>query len=168
MLLHSVAHGYGHLQHYVAQGFYACATFRSMDSDWTKWRRRIKDIKTDAKLKDADIAAGIEQLRSDGKPVARATVNSWLNKREPNLKDFFDMCVAMGADPGHVLFEQPIVRHLVPEKSLARKIAASSPSAEPGHRAFQNTLHKEAQENKRRQEFKRKRARLRGRVTVKL
>lgn len=120
-----------------------------MNADWTKWRQRIKDIKTDAKLKDADIAAGIAELRNDGKEVARATVNSWLNKREPNLKDFFDMCIAMGADPGHVLFETPVVRGLVPEKSLARKIASASPTAEPGHKDLMKRLHAKSREFKR-------------------
>ena len=88
---------------------------------WKGWRRRAKDWKKDNRLDDADIAAKLGVIIS--RPVERSTVNSWLNKREPNLSDFMALCEAMAADPGFILFEQALlkVRKFKQKKSKLRR-----------------------------------------------
>lgn len=139
-----------------------------MDSDiWRGWRERAKLYKDDHDLNDATLAAEITAMREDRglgeKKVERGTVNSWLNKREPNLADFMDLCAAMGADPGHILFESPVLRELVPQNSRAREVTSASPTATPGHGSFMKRL-KNASKSR---EFKKKRQRLRRGVLVK-
>lgn len=110
---------------------------------WKSWRKRAKEWKADNDYDDADIAEAVG--------VARATVNSWLNKREPNLSDFIALCEAMGADPGLILFGQAVLRDAVPEESEARGALTASPTATPGHKRFVTKL----------QKFKQKRRKLR-------
>lgn len=166
MLLHSVAHDSREMQRIVARERSRFGTLRIIMADWRQWRARLKDIKRDSNLKDADIAANIEAARIDaGIPekkarLARGTVNSWLNKREPNLSDFFELCEAMGADPGHVLFEQPVIRGALSAESIARRVVSASPTAEPGYGAFQEKLRHKSRE------FKKKRTKLRRVVKV--
>lgn len=63
---------------------------------WQQWRHRAKQWKKDHQITDEALAAAIGRRR--------ATINSWFNKREPNLSDFMALCLAMGADPDHILF----------------------------------------------------------------
>lgn len=116
-----------------------------MDS-WHNWRKRAKDWKKDHELTDADIAAQLSEKRS--------TVNSWLNKRDLNLADFMALCAAMGADPGHILFEVPVLRKSVKESSEAQQVLKSSPSAHPGHSDLMKKM----------RAFKKHKTRLRRRV----
>ena len=99
---------------------------------WQGWRKRFKEWKQDNKISDADIA--------DAMGVERPTVNSWLNKREPNLSDFMGLCAATGADPGLILFGQAILRDAVPTESAAHRAMVASPTATPGHKQFVSKL----------------------------
>lgn len=94
-MLRMVAHDSPRLQHLVAHRLSRLATVRGMRG-WMEWRQRAKGWKADKGLSDADIAAKLG--------VERGTVNSWLNKREPNLSDFMYFCEAMGADAKEILF----------------------------------------------------------------
>jgi len=94
-VLRSVAHESATLQHRVAPVSFYSATLGRMGS-WKAWRQRAKDWKRDRRISDADIAQAVG--------VERGTVNSWLNKREPNLSDFMALCEAMKADPAIILF----------------------------------------------------------------
>lgn len=80
--------------------------------NWKDWRRRAKEWKADHEIDDAYISASVGKKR--------ATINSWLNKREPNLADFMALCEAMGADPGLILFGHPVLGDAVPATSQAR------------------------------------------------
>jgi hypothetical protein len=114
-VLRKVAHINSGVQHPVAQMFAYFATFRSMGT-WRDWRKRAKEWKEDNDLDDAVISAAVGRKR--------ATVNSWLNKREPNLSDFMALCEAMGADPGLILFEQAVLPR-------TRAATAANPIATP-------------------------------------
>ena len=90
---------------------------------WAGWRRRFKDWKQRNKIADADLA---EQLG-----VSRQAVNHWLTGRnEPNLSDFFDLCGAVGADPGMILFGQPALRGELRQDSSAYRVLSASKPAE--------------------------------------
>lgn len=139
-MLHSVARYRFDLQQEVAQRAGILATFCSMAS-WKDWRTRVKQWKKDNELDDADIAESVGRKR--------ATINSWLNKREPNLSDFMALCEAMGADPGHILFEQPSLRGDAAKESAAHRVMSASPTAEPGHREFVSKLRRFKQNRRR-------------------
>jgi transcriptional regulator with XRE-family HTH domain len=125
----------------------------SWKESWKGWRQRAKDWKKDNRLDDARIAEDVG--------VSRPTLNSWLNKREPNLADFMHMCEAMGADPGHILFGRPVLREMAGSSTIAHQVVSASPTAEPGYREFEGKLRDKSRD------FKRKRTKLR-RVTVKV
>ncbi len=158
----NVAHYVSSLQHIVAQGVVHPATFRGMDEPvWNEWRARAKAHKEAAGKTDADLAAEISSHRLPPKnKVERSTVNSWFNRRDPNVEDFFDLCAAMGADPGVILFKRPVLPDSTAADSEARKAISARPTAEPGYNDFERKLKGKTRE------FKRKRQKLR-RVVVK-
>jgi transcriptional regulator with XRE-family HTH domain len=154
MVIRNVAQVAGGLQPLVAHFFAKGGILLRMESfraSWKGWRQRAKDWKKDNGLDDAEIAASVG--------VARATLNSWLNKREPNLSDFMHLCEAMGADPGHILFGRPVLRELT--TGAVRQVVSASPTAEPGYREFEGKLKEKSKD------FKRKRSKFR-RVLVKV
>lgn len=147
-MLHSVAQRRTRMQLDVAQRFQFRATVSGMET-WKEWRKRAKDWKKDNKLTDADIAAGIpKRTKGVGKyevkvlPPSRAQVQAWLMGRyDPDLTDFLALCEAMGADPGHILFGEPILRRAVRPGTKAHEIVTASPTAYPGHAEFVKKLH---------------------------
>jgi hypothetical protein len=95
-------------------------------SDWKKswpsWRDRAKAWKAGLGRFDEDLAAELTELRAEkGKnPVARGTLNSWINKRDLNLSDFMELCEIMDADPRYLLFNEPASTP-VPNKPAPKK-----------------------------------------------
>jgi len=79
--------------------------------DWGKWNERLKAKKKQSDKTDADLAAAV--FKKDGvedESKGRAAVNHWLNKRRPiTLEAFFTICEELGADPGEILFEMPVI-----------------------------------------------------------
>lgn len=79
--------------------------------DWGKWHLRLREKKRQAKQTDANISSELQQRGFD---VGRATVNHWLHDRRPvGLKEFFALCEILGADPGEILFEAPVLPRVV-------------------------------------------------------
>ncbi len=106
-MLHRVAHDFQKLQHPVARLFGVFATFRSV-ADWKTWPDRARVAKTQAKKSDADLAEAVTD--STGRKAGRAQVNHWFTgKREPTLSQFMSLCTELGADPGRILFDVPVL-----------------------------------------------------------
>lgn len=93
---------------------------------WDGWRERAKKWKKDKDISDVKIALDVSI--SVGRKVSRTTLNSWLNKREPNLREFIYLCEAMGAEPDKILFGFP------PLQELPRPAKANG-TAKPGAHA---------------------------------
>lgn len=117
---------------------------------WQGWRKRAKEWKKDNGLSDSSLAASMG--------VKRGTINSWFNKREPNLSDFIGLCEAMGADPGMILFEVPVLRGMVARSSDAQIALRGSPTADPHHQE----LVKKIKQSEKVREFKKKKSRVRA------
>lgn len=94
------------------------------------WKRRARAWKKTHGYKDADLAAELE--------VKRSTVSSWLNGRAANLDDVLDLIEAMGADPGYILFDQPLGQPL-PE-GIKRAEKPSKPSKARAFKAKRQAL----------------------------
>lgn len=101
---------------------------------WSEWRKRAKEWKKDNQLDDDELAAAVGRKR--------ATINSWLNKREPNLSDFMALCEAMGADPGLILFGRAIFPSAVSTGSEAHRAMTSAPTANPNHHKLMQKFRK--------------------------
>lgn len=88
---------------------------------WQHWRQRAADWKREHQVSDAEIAERVGRKRP--------TVNSWLNKREPNLADFIAICEAMRADPAAILFGRPLVNPDEAREPPALYVEQLSPEA---------------------------------------
>lgn len=140
-------------------------------TDWRSWRKRAKSLKREGKWTDVKLATELEARVNEGlseddpawRTIARGTVNSWFNNRDPNLSDFLLVCEILGADPGHVLFAVPVIRQQVPPGSATHRIVSAAPTALPEHKKLMGALESAS---KKVQTFKRKRRSLRTRVVL--
>lgn len=117
---------------------------------WDEWRARAREWKKHNRIVDADIAELVG--------VKRATVNHWLTgKREPGLRDFFNLCEAMGADPGAILFGHGSLSDSAKTGSETYRVLRADPAATQHHKQFVDKL----------RSFKEKKRRLRRAVMIK-
>jgi transcriptional regulator with XRE-family HTH domain len=71
--------------------------------------------------------------------VSQGAVGHWLRgDRDINLKDFFNMCGAAGADPREILFGESSAQAAI--ETLRTKIATSNPDQAPGYPKFERKL----------------------------
>ena len=108
-MLHSVSHSPIPMQPPVA--FFLSVEDRMPNMDWGKWHVRLREKKRQSKNTDAGIAMALQERGFD---VGRAAVNHWLNNQRPiGLEEFFAVCEILGADPGEILFEAPVLPRVV-------------------------------------------------------
>lgn len=106
-MLRRVAHGFEKLQHPVAPAILIIATFRSV-KDWKQWFERARVAKARSKKSDSDLAAAVTE--TTGRKAGRAQVNHWFTgTREPTISQFMSLCAELGADPGQILFDVPVL-----------------------------------------------------------
>jgi transcriptional regulator with XRE-family HTH domain len=92
------------------------------------WTARAQAKKKDLRLTDGDLAV---RLGERGFEVTRGAVNHWLNNKRPiTLDAFFALCEILGADPGHLLFDYPVLPHILPP-GLASTGVVSAPAPAP-------------------------------------
>lgn len=90
---------------------------------WDDWYERLEEVKLRNGASDAEISAVVSET---GRNAVRQQVNHFFNgRRDPTLKQFFAMCLAVGADPGEILFKKPVLakppKPLIPPKTPASK-----------------------------------------------
>lgn len=99
--------------------------------DWRNWWIRAKAAKKQSKKSDADLAVAVTD--SVGRSAGRAQVNHWFNgRREPTLSQFMSLCAELGADPGAILFNVPVLPAAT-GKSKVGKALAADPTKKPSY-----------------------------------
>ena len=114
------------------------------------------------KKKQADLAAAVSSILGlpEEKYLSRATIGHWFTGRNaPGLPEFLALCEAMGADPGHILFDVPVLPSMVKMPALKDALHAK-PGDSPSHRALVEGIESKARQ------FKKHKNRLRRVVRV--
>jgi hypothetical protein len=108
-VIHMVAENTGTLQPPVA--FFFAVANKMPVMDWGKWADRLRERKRQGRHTDESIAIAMQERGFD---VGRGLVNHWWHKRRPiGLEEFFAVCEILGADPGEILFEAPVLPKVV-------------------------------------------------------
>jgi hypothetical protein len=114
---------------YSGETFAAIAAGDNAVMPWTNWPDRFRAHLARHTIYQAGLG---EYMTPKVKP---ATISHWLTKRRNiNLKDFFQLCAAAGADPVKILFGGDI--NAVARKQLS-SILDSLPDERPNYRKYE-------------------------------
>ena len=121
------------------------------------WQGRARAFATAHKKTQVDLALAVSEYLGlpEGRTLSRATVGHWMSGRTPpTLPQFLALCQALGADPGYILFERPVLPDMVKSQEIKRALHAA-PGETAGHKRLMKSIETKAQT------FKRKRRNLR-------
>jgi len=112
------------------------ATFSGV-KDWTKWHERARRAKERTGKSDADLCEMVTHITR--RKAGRAQVNHWFTgKREPTISQFMVLCAELGADPGQILFDVPVMPGAT-SQAIAKALL-SDPTARPSYQMQEKRL----------------------------